>query len=168
MCTIKKTPSSRFLCIFLHKLTKTHKKTQCFPNFDPFSPHDHHGQPCGSTSEPEHCRLQEDRAVALKRSWAPWAIAVSDLGSVTWGEWVKTWLRYMIQIGCQTINSFYGYPILWIQVWMERENSAIKQRSSKVGNVVPWLIPLLWRSAHIIPHPCLVFIIKEWPEHGRI
>ena len=52
-----------------------------FPEFRSFFPWPPwHGQPCDSTSEPEHCRLQEDRAVALKGSWAPWAIAVSDLG----------------------------------------------------------------------------------------
>mmetsp|Transcript_71018 Transcript_71018/g.156702 ORF Transcript_71018/g.156702 Transcript_71018/m.156702 type:complete len:130 (-) Transcript_71018:2118-2507(-) len=32
------------------------------------------------TSEPEHCRLQEDRAVALKGSWAPsWSSSRNDL-----------------------------------------------------------------------------------------
>ena len=78
----KKNQAPDFYVFFFTNLRKLTRKLNV-SRISILSPHDHHGQPCGSTSEPEHCRLQEDRAVALKRSWAPWAIAVSDLGGMS-------------------------------------------------------------------------------------
>lgn len=122
--------------------SKTHKKTH--------GHHGHHGIPCVSTSEPpEHCRLQEERAEALKRSWATIAVSgVSDLGGMSRNMVSlhdSNWMSNMVKASTLEGIQFYGFN----SGWRGKTVEAIKQRSSKVGHVVPWLIPLLWRSAPI-------------------
>ena len=74
-----------------------------------------------------------------------------------WGQWLpggmsrnhgfvdSNWMSNMVKASTLEGIQFYGFH----SGWRGKTVEAIKQRSSKVGHVVPWLIPLLWRSAPI-------------------